>query len=476
VNPRAVFITVIVAVFVSNLDLFVVNVALPNIQKSYNGATLSSLSWVLNAYAIVFAALLVVAGRLADRGGHRMGFIVGLATFTLGSLLCAVSPGVGTLVASRVLQAAGAAVLMPTSLALLLATTPPARRASVVRAWSAIGGVAAALGPVLGGLLVQADWRWVFLINVPIGIVALVAGFRVLPDVRGDAANAPLPDILGAVVLTISIGLLSLGLVKADAWGWGSFRIIGSLVGAVLLGAWFFFRSSSHRSPIVELPLLRVRAFSTASLAALLFTVAFAGLILSSVLWCQYHWHYSALRAGLALAPGPLMVPPLAVSAGPLAKRIGPGPVAALGNIAMAIGLFMWVGVVGTTPHYASQLLPGMIVTGIGVGLALPTLVAAAATALPPQRFATGSGIVNMARQVGAVLGVAILVSILAEPKRGTLALTAYQHGWTAMAVLSLVAAVAAMLIPRPAPMPAGAGAGAAAGAGVPAPAGAAAA
>jgi len=273
ISPRAVFATVIAAVFVSNLDLFVVNVALPYIGEDYHGASLGSLSWVLNAYAIVFAALLVVAGRLADRGGHKAGFQIGLGIFTLGSALCAVSPGVGWLVGSRVVQALGAAVLMPTSLALLLATTPPQRRAAVVRAWTAIGGVAAALGPVAGGLLVQADWRWVFLINIPVGVVALLAGGRVLPSIPGDDPSAPLPDILGAVVLTISIGALSLALVKGNEWGWSSGRVIGSLVTAAVLAGWFVARSARHPSPVVELPMLRVPAFATATVAGMLFMV-----------------------------------------------------------------------------------------------------------------------------------------------------------------------------------------------------------
>jgi EmrB/QacA subfamily drug resistance transporter len=449
VNSRAVFITVIAAVFVSNLDLFVVNVALPEIETKFH-ASLDSLSWVLNAYAIVFAALLVVAGRLADRNGHRAGFIIGLTVFTLGSLLCALSPGVGWLVSARVVQAVGAAVLMPTSLALLLATTPPERRAPVVRAWSAIGGVAAALGPVLGGLLVQADWRWVFLINLPIGAVAIVASTRVLPDVREEKPGR-LPDIFGTVLLIVAIGSLSLGLVKAHLWGWGSTRVISSLAVFVVLGVWFFVRSARHASPVVEMSLLRVRSFSSASVAAMLFSVAFAAMILSSMLWCQNVWHYSALRAGLALAPGPLMVPLLAVGAGPIAKRVGNGPVAAAGNLIMGVGLFWWAAVIEARPHYASEMLPGMLVTGVGVGLALPTLIAAAATSLPPHRFATGSGIVNMARQIGAVLGIAILVSIVGAPHTRSAALTAFQHSWVAIGVLSLFAAAAALTVPRPA-------------------------
>jgi MFS family permease len=202
----------------------------------------------------------------------------------------------------------------------------------------------------------------------------------------------------------------------------------------------------------------------------MLFMVAFAAMILSAVLWCQQVWGYSALRTGLALAPGPLMVPALAVGAGPLARRIGPGPVAALGNIALGAGVLLWAGEVGLRPHYVTELLPGMLITGVGVGLALPTLMAAAATALPPQRFATGSGVVNMARQIGAVLGVAVLVSILGTPHGPTQALTAFQHAWVATGIIGGIAAVASLALPRqtaPAPTP-----GSAAATGIPGPGG----
>jgi MFS family permease len=332
----------------------------------------------------------------------------------------------------------------------------------VVRAWGAIGGVAAALGPVLGGLLVQASWRWVFLVNIPIGVLALVLGYRTLPDVHRDESG-PLPDIAGAVLLTASIGALSLGLVKGHSWGWASGRIVGSFAVAAVLMMVFLARSARHVAPVVELPMLRIRAFSTATMAAMLFTVAFAAMTLSSVLWCQNVWGYSAVRTGLAVVPGPLMVPPLAIAAGPLAKRIGAGAVAGLGNLLFGAGVLYWALRIGTTPHYASQFLPGMLTVGVGVGLALPTLLAAGATALPPQRFATGSGVLNMARQIGAVLGVAILVSILGVPGSMRDALAAFQHGWYGIVAISGCAVLASLLV-RPAaadaPVRAGAGAG----------------
>ena len=444
----AVYATVYAAVVMSSLDLFVVNVALPDIGRTFHGAGLSYLSWLLNGYAIVFAALLVVAGRLFDRHGHRPGFLLGLAVFTGSSALCAVAANVGWLIGARILQAVGAAILLPTSLALLLAITPAQRRARVVRVWSAVGGAAAALGPVVGGSLVQASWRWVFLINLPVGAVALAAGLRVLPAER-RREQGPEPDLLGALMLTAAIGLFALILVEGNAWGWSSPGIIASLAAAPILLALFLVRSARHRAPVVELPMLRLRPFSTATVATLLFAITFAGMLLSVSLWCQNVWGYSALKTGLAMAPGPLMIPPMAALAGPLARRAGNGAVAALGNVLFAAGLLYWALHWGLTSGYAAGMLPGYLIGGAGVGLALPTLTAAGATALPIKRFATGTGILTMARQIGAVLGVAILVLVLGSPRTPFAAQNVFHHGWYEMAAAELVTAVACLAMPR---------------------------
>ncbi|MEV7422578.1 MFS transporter [Streptomyces sp. NPDC091212] len=370
-------------------------------------------------------------------------------TGTVGSALCALAPGVGWLVAARVLQAAGAAALMPTSLALLLVNTLPERRPRAIRGWAAIGGIAAGLGPVVGGLLVEADWRWVFLVNVPVGVVGLVAGARLLPDARPDREGR-LPDLVGAVLLTLAIGALALGLVKSDSWGWSSPKVLVSLLAAAALTAAFVLRSARHAAPIVELPMLRTPAFAAATVAALFFTAAFAAMLLTAVLWCQQVWGYSAIRTGLAIAPGPLVVPLLAVRSGPLVRRFGAGRTAALGCLLFAAGLAWWATVLGTDPHYATGLLPGMLLTGIGVGFALPNLVGAAVTALPPTRFATGSAVTTMARRTGSVLGVALMVTLLGTPATSDAALDVFRHGWWAAVAAALLAAAAALAVSRP--------------------------
>ncbi|MEV0192837.1 MFS transporter [Kitasatospora purpeofusca] len=443
-HRRAVFLVLAAAVFVSNLDLFIVNVALPAMQQHFRGSSLATLSWVLNGYAIVFAALLVPVGRLADRIGHRTVFLAGLVVFTAASALCALAPAVGWLDAARVLQAAGAAALMPTSLALLLDATPAAGRPGAIRAWASIGGIAAGLGPVLGGLLVEADWRWVFVANVPVGIAAVVVGSRVLPGSRGKE-DGPLPDLFGAVLLTAAIAALTVSLVKADAWGWLSPRVLGGLLVSAVLTVWFLRRSARHRAPVVELPLLRVPVFAAANTAALLFTLAFAGMLLTSVLWCQQVWGYSALRTGLAVAPGPLLVPPVALGSAVLVRGLGPGRVAALGTLLFAAGIGWWTVAIGVRPGYAAELLPGMLLTGAGVGLALPTLVGSAAAALAPARFATGSAITTMARQIGAVVGVALAVGLIGTPSGPQAALDGFRRSWVLLVVAALLACAAAL-------------------------------
>jgi EmrB/QacA subfamily drug resistance transporter len=451
----AVFAVVTAGIAMVNLDLFIVNVALPSIGRAFGGADLASLSWVLNAYAIVFAAMLVPAGRAADRIGRRAAFLSGVALFALASAACAAATGVWVLVAARIVQAIGGALLMPASLGLLLAAAPPGRRTGAIRAWTSVGGAAAALGPVLGGALVAANWRWVFLVNVPVAAVALAASLRVLrPAPRDDnskrraRADAGRPDTAGAVIFTVAVGAVALALVKANDWGWASPRVLGSAAAAALLLGLFARRSARHPAPVIEPRLLRLPAFGTATGANVVFGTAFGAMLLLVTLWCQDVWGWSALRTGLAVAPGPLLVPFLAVGAGPLARRVGAGPVAAAGCAIYAAGCVFWHQELSLSPDYAAHMLPGMLMTGTGVGLTLPTLVSAAVSAVPPDRFATGSGIVTMARQVGIVLGVAILVTVLGHPA-GAQAVTAFQRATLVTAATAFAAGLASLPLAR---------------------------
>src|ERR1700712_5347102 len=245
VRPGAVLAVLSAAAFMASLDLFIVNVAFDDIGRDFNGVSLSDLSWVLNGYAIVYAALLVPLGRLADRYGRKPGVLPGLGIFPAASLACAASPGPWSLVGFRTVQAAGAALLTPTSLGLLVNATPIERRVRAVRIWAATGALAAAVGPAVGGVLVEASWRWVFLVNIPIGIAALAFAVRLVPESRDEKVGR-IPDLIGAAVLALSIGALSLGLVKAPDWGWGSTATLAAFAVALVGAAVFAWRSLHH--------------------------------------------------------------------------------------------------------------------------------------------------------------------------------------------------------------------------------------
>jgi EmrB/QacA subfamily drug resistance transporter len=459
--PQLVLVIVCAGVILASLDLFIVNVALPQMAKDLHvkGDGLADLSWVLNAYAIVYASLLVLFGRLGERYPRELGFLVGVAVFVAASAACGAATSVPMLVAFRIVQAAGAALLTPTSLGLILATAPPERRNSAVRAWTAVGGLAAAAGPVVGGLLVAASWRWVFLVNVPIGLAALVIGWRRLPHVAGHPV--PVPDALGALLVTGGVGALVLGLVKGGSWGWTDPRTLAALVAGAGGIALFSLHTLRHRNPLIDRALFRLRPFTGASAVALFFSAAFGAMLLSRVLWAQDVWHWSALSTGLAIAPGPLMVPLFSfLIAGRLTARFGPGVVIAAGSTAFAAGAAWWALAIGLAPNYVEDMLGGMILTGIGVGLTLPTLMATGASSLPPHSFATGSAVINMLRQIGLAIGVAMLIAIIGSPHSPAAVLDVYERSSWVIAAISLVGGVIGLaLLVRPARVSPGAAA-----------------
>jgi EmrB/QacA subfamily drug resistance transporter len=450
-SPRQVLIIVCAGVVLASLDLFIVNVALPQIARDLGARNLGELSWVLNGYAIVYASLLVFFGRLADRYRRDRAFLLGVAIFTAASAACAASTSVGMLVGFRLVQAAGAALLTPTSLGLLLASYEPERRHGAVRAWTAVGGLAAALGPVVGGLLVAANWRLVFLVNVPIGVVALLVGWRRLPHVPGHATERP--DALGVVLATGGIAALTFGLVEGSHWGWTSAVILASLCGSLVLVGLFVVHCLKSRTPLVHPSLFRSRQFTGASLVAIFFSAAFGAMLLSVVLWDQGPWGWSALRSGLALAPGPIMVPVVAfLVAGRLISRYGPAPVIGLGSVMFAAGVAWWALAITSQPDYLAGVLGGIILTGVGVGLTLPTMMATASASLPPSSFATGSAVINMVRQTGLALGVAVLVAVLGTSTNDSSSLTVFRNAWWLIAAVSLLGLIpAAAFLRRPA-------------------------
>jgi len=451
-RPSVVLAIASLAAFMASLDVFIVNVAFDDIAADFSGTTLAQVSWVLSAYAIVYAALLVPAGRIADRYGRKGGFLAGLAIFTAASVACAASGGVWWLVAFRILQAVGAAVLTPASLGLVVAAAPLEQRVRSVRIWAATGAVAAALGPAIGGLLVEASWRWVFLVNLPVGVAALVAAAIWVPRSK-DASVTRLPDVLGAVLLAVAIGALTLGLVKGPDWGWTAGRTDAAWLVTVAGLAGFVLSSARHPAPVIAPALLRVRAFAWANVTALLFSVPFAAALLTTVLWMQEVWGYSAIETGFAVAPGPLMVPLFAAVAHRLSRRIPVGGLVSIGCLLFAVGSVVTLVRVGQHPDYAGELLPGWLIGGAGVGFALPAILSSATADLPAAQAATGSAVVNMSRQIGTALGVSLVVAVLGTPVGYAAAHTAFRHAWIALAAVAVLGAlVAPAMTPRTQP------------------------
>jgi EmrB/QacA subfamily drug resistance transporter len=453
-QPWRVFVMVSIGVFASVLDLFIVNIAFPDLQRDFPGVHLARLSWVLNGYAIVFAALLVPAGRLADMYGRKRGFVIGLSLFTLASAACAAAPSAELLIAARLVQGAGAAILTPSSLGVVLPAFAPRVRSAVIAAWAAVGAVGAAAGPPLGGLLVQASWRWVFLVNLPLGTVSIWYAARRLVESR-DARARGLPDLAGTLALMLGIGSLTLALVQGREWGWTDARTLAAFGVAAVMTAAAVARSTTHPAPVLELPTLRVPSFALAVASAFAFFAAFAALLLAGVLFLTQVWGHSIVRAGLELAPGPLAALAFAALAGRIGPRLGMSTIGAAGGLLVAAGLGYNALRLGLAPDYLGAYLPGQLMTGAGVGLSMPAFTAVAVSGVGPDRFATAIGLSAMFRQVGAALGVAAFVAIVASPSRDH-AIEAFRYGWAFMAGAAVVGGLlmlAVRLTPRSVPL-----------------------
>jgi EmrB/QacA subfamily drug resistance transporter len=448
-RPALILAVLAVAQFFAALDVFIVNVALTPIGRGLHESSLSDLSWILNGYAIVYAALLIPAGRFADRFGRRGAFLLGLGLFTAASLGAALSGSLWVLVGFRLLQATGAAILTPSSLGLVLASAPAGKTGKYVQTWVASGSLAAAAGPVIGGLLVQGSWRWIFLLNLPIGIAALVAGVRLLPRIRHDS-SARIPDLLGGGILIISIGSLALGLDEAPGWGWGSARIITALAVAAAGLALFVLRSSRARTPIVELGLFRNRTFTAANLTVVAFYAGFGIMLLGVVLWLQDGFGYSAIKTGLLIAPGPCLVIPGVALSRRVARHVPARVVTVIGALLFAVSCVM-IALSTTSGHlnYAGQILPGWLLSGLGLGLTLPTIISYATADLPEHQTATGSAVVSMSGQIGSVVGVSLLVIFLALPGHHADPHHNYAAAWLVAAALMVLSALAAAAVPR---------------------------
>jgi EmrB/QacA subfamily drug resistance transporter len=409
-------LAVCTGVFMLLLDITIVNVALPDIQHAFK-ASLSDLQWVIDAYALSLAALLLTAGSIADLAGRRLVFAVGIVVFTIGSTLCGLAGDATFLALSRALQGVGGAIMFATSLALLADAFEPQERGTAFGVFGAVTGVAVAVGPVIGGAITSGlSWRWIFFVNVPIGILALAVTLLRVRESRAPVARRP--DWLGFVTFTSALTALVFGLIRSHPDGWGSHTVVGSLVTAGLLLAVFVVVELRSRAPMLDLGLLRVPTFNGGLIAAFAISASIFSLLTYIVLYLQSVLGYSAIQTGLRLLPLTLAIFFTAGLAGRLSSRVPVRWLIGPGFALVAVGLLMMHGL--SADDSWTYLLPGMIVAGVGVGLINVPLASTAVGVVEPARAGMASGINSTLRQVGIATGVATLGSVLASRVHGS--------------------------------------------------------
>lgn len=446
------------ATFLAMLDATVANLAVPAIAKEFPAATaaqtLSNVSWVITLYAVVFAALLAPAGRFADVVGRRALFTFGVAVFTAMSLMCGLATALPMLIVGRGLQAVGAAAMVPASLSVVLTDTPSASRAKTIGLWSAAGALAAAIGPGLGGVLVEwFGWRSLFMINVPVGAVMIFGGLRL---VRTGLRGGRVPDLIGTALVGVGVGLTVLGATKGQDWGWSSPSTLASLCAGPALVVFVLIRSTRHAVPAVETTLWRSRTFLRANIAAMTYGAALFTWLLVGVLVLMQQWGYSELEAGLALSPGALVASVTAIVGARVGERFGLKIIAIAGSLTIfLVGVFCWL-TLPSTASFLTYWLPLSFVIGFGIGVMSWSLSMAAVMSVSPIKFSSATGMNIACRQVGGALGIAVMTVIVANrPGIG-----GYQLSYLVCGLCSLAAAVASMglVFPRferkPAPRP----------------------
>jgi NTE family protein len=448
VAPSTVLVVASIAVFMAFLDDSVVGIAFPNILRSFPQATIAELSWVFNAYNIAFAAFLIPAGRLADLLGRRRMFSFGAALFTAASALCAIAPSPVLLICARFVQGIGAAVLVPSSLAMVLEAHPPGERVRAVGVWAATAALAAGFGPAIGGVLVNAyDWRLVFLVNLPIGLAVVYLARRELVESRAPGRRE-LPDLVGALILAVTVSALSLAIAQGPVWGWASPGVIAAAAGALAGAITFVRRCRVHAAPVLDLALVRAPGFAAIAVLTFVGAAGFFTLGLANVLFLMDVWRYSPLTAGLALTPAPFVAAPTAILAGRLAAKRDPRILVVLGAAVLTAGAAVLVLRMGARPDYVGAYLPAAVLLAIGIGLAFPLVSDAAVSDAPRDRYAGATALNTAIRLVGGALGVAILAALLGHG-HGPDLVAPFRRAWGFAAICFGALAAVAFGLPR---------------------------
>jgi EmrB/QacA subfamily drug resistance transporter len=396
--------------FMIMLDNTIVNVALPSIQRSLH-MSISSLEWIVTAYALTFAALLITGGKLGDLYGRRKMFILGLAVFTLASLACGLAPNAGFLIGARAVQGVGAALMNPATLSIITTTFAPKERGQAIGIWAGVSALALAIGPLLGGLIVDnINWHWIFYVNVPVGVVGIIVSRLVITESR-DTSHEQSIDLPGLVTSGASLLALSYALIEGNRHGWGSPEIVGLFVGAAVLLAVFIWLELRQRLPMLDLGLFRIGAFAGANIVAMLVSLGMFGVFFFISLYVQNVLGFSPTKAGAVFLPMTVLIIVVAPIAGKLSDRVGSRWLMGAGMSILGVSLLLYQRI-GVHSSFVS-LLPQLVLGGIGMALTMSPMTSAAMGAVPVDKAGVGSGVLNSFRQMGGSLGIALMGAIL---------------------------------------------------------------
>ncbi len=448
------------------LDNTVVNVALPSIQRDFQ-IGVSELEWIVNAYALTFAVLMLTGGKLADLFGRRLIFVVGLAIFTLSSLACGLATSSEVLIGARTVQGVGAALMNPATLSIISATFPPRQRGLAIGIWAGVSAMALAIGPLVGGLLTQhIDWSWIFFINIPVGLLAIAASYAFIRESR-DTSEKQRLDLPGLLSSGIALFALTFALIEGASYGWSSGRILGLFAVAALGLVAFVWLELRQRVPMLDLSLFRNPTFAGANAVALLVFLAMFGVFFFVSLYLQNILGYSAVQAGATFLPMTLLIMLVAPVAGKLADRFGSRWLVAAGMTLVSLSLALFSRLDLDSTFWTA--FPGLVAGGLGMALTMTPMMTAGLAAVPVDKAGVGSGVLNSFRQVGGALGIAVIGAIMVSRVEDALAAgasppEAFVEGFSTallvaagIAFLGAVVAVVTIRTPRraDAPLPA---------------------
>ena len=423
-NPWAVLAVLCLGLFMILLDGTIVNIAIPHIQD-YFDTSFGNIEWVMNAYILAFAVLLVTLGRFGDLWGRRKLFLIGMVLFTVGSAACGLAPSIYLLIAARVLQGIGGAAMMPATLSIIADVFPAGKRGAAMGVWGGVSGLATAIGPTLGGVIVQYvtwpaagdSWRWIFLVNIPIGVVGVFLTLRLVPESKNPTAVQSL-DLPGVGLISASLFCLTFALIEGQRYGWTSAIILGLFAAMAAAFALFYWREHRVDQPLIDFSLFRSATFAAGNAAGLLLSAAMMGAFFTIPIFLQSVLGYSAIKAGLVMVPMSVIIIFAAPAAGILSDRLGSKWIVAAGMFLLALGLGWMAGLVpgiakispDTTP--LSLLVP-FLISGIGIGLAVAPVTSAVMATAPKERVGNASGVLSTMRQVGSLMGIAVLGAVL---------------------------------------------------------------